>query len=553
MRPPREHRPRAVVRTMRVSWLSVAVALSSARDSSACFALDIDAATYAAKAISGRNFDPSSFPALFGGAAAAANLCTSLASDVACWNHYLHALSSDTRFPAGTTASWLILHQVSALCASIGLASSAPACLDWELLEPMMPNRRMEQLCAAECSDWTNLQPPAKRWLKHALPTLPTDVGDDALQTAHRPLLCSRRSDHSFCQNAYAPSGELIGGSPCAHLRDGCAALFRATLQDDGAFRRQRAACAGEPSRGLALLPPSIAVEEVGLVASVEVVGAFLAVSDTPLVRNLPPFVPPAPPPPAGPPTPRDCECSSPDTGCTSGTVNVWNHCGCPIHPRWGTFCYVVGACPSANPSGWRPGARWRGCVVSPPPPPPMPPPARPSPPLPPGPQPSVPPLPPPSPPPAPPPSQPAGGTLTLSSTGVPGARFSRIRYNVTIGGGRRHMASGVMVEPVGVGGSRLRSRGVVMYFHGTAARGGYRQPLPPSAAVGEEALLALLSQLGYAVIAPDDRTLVRRRSNPTLAGLCPIRLPHKLVCALYACLTSSLFEPSRMRIRQSV
>ncbi len=108
------------------------------------------------------------------------------------------------------------------------------------------------------------------------------------------------------------------------------------------------------------------------------------------------------------------------------------------------------------------------------------------------------------------------GGT----ATGEGGAYFSRIEYNVTVGGAP-FLVSGLMAEPV----AAAPLRGIAMFFHGTRGPGdpaiSHLPPVPASASApcagpeacerpvmlvqGEHTLVLTLTQLGYAVLCPDD------------------------------------------------
>ena len=103
---------------------------------------------------------------------------------------------------------------------------------------------------------------------------------------------------------------------------------------------------------------------------------------------------------------------------------------------------------------------------------------------------------------------------------GTGGTYFSRIEYNVTVGGAP-YLVSGLLAEPV----AAAPSRGIAMFFHGTRGPGDPAiSHLPPLAATasrpctspeacerrvvlmqGEHTLALALTQMGYVVLLPDD------------------------------------------------
>ena len=488
------------------------------KSSSACYTLNLDAAASAARAMADGVTDKSAYLEVLGGVQASQRLCESLASD-ACWNSYLASLSGDSRFGGGTLVAWMILQQASVLCSSVGLSPPALSCSNWELLEPLQPAYQMDAICSSSCAWPSDLAYPAVLLINATLPTSITD------HVQRKSLFCSRAADNTFCHNLLRPrSGEPIPNaakalSPdrCDLLRSGCAGYYRVALNDEQLFSSQQEECAEQYSANgdeTSLLPPNVSIEPLEpTLARADLWHATSALisqlGELPLLVNVSSSPPPLPPPPA-PPEPSGCECSSVETGCSSGTATVRaDLCGCNDSNRWGKWCYVLSPinCSYARSSSWLPGAAWRRCTSSPPPPPP---PSVPAPPVPP-PSPPTPPLPPYSPPSPPfPPSPPPSFPLWLGAgEGGVGARFNRLIYNITIGG-KSHAASGLLIEPYG--SKDTPSRGIIMYFHGTSsprATALSEDPLQPSQhgrlRTSEHVLLASFTLLGYHVLAPDD------------------------------------------------
>ena len=86
-------------------------------------------------------------------------------------------------------------------------------------------------------------------------------------------------------------------------------------------------------------------------------------------------------------------------------------------------------------------------------------------------------------------------------------AYFRRVAYNVTVGS-TRHVASGLLVEPA----HGASARGIVIFSHGTMSDGGQPHSHDPTLPVyygrfrsAQHAMMAMLTQLGYFVISPDE------------------------------------------------
>lgn len=110
------------------------------------------------------------------------------------------------------------------------------------------------------------------------------------------------------------------------------------------------------------------------------------------LLPLLPPSSPPtSPPAPPNPPLPPECQCATPQTGCTSGSLDVSQRCSCSSHSSgWSQpYCYTIAGLGTAGepicslygarPSRWVAGAAWRTCDEPAPSPPPHSPPRAPA------------------------------------------------------------------------------------------------------------------------------------------------------------------------------